>query len=49
MSADNEERGVSLKQYQTFQEAQDNIRAFIEELYHTKHLHWSLGYLPPTD
>ena len=40
---------VYLKQYQTFQEAQDNIRAFIEDVYNTKRLHSSLGYLPPTE
>jgi putative transposase len=32
---------VSLKQYQTFQEAQDNIRQFIEDVYNTKRLHSS--------
>jgi putative transposase len=40
---------VYLKQYQTFQEAEDNIREFIEEVYNTKRLHSSLGYLPPTE
>ena len=40
---------VYLKQYQTFQEAQDNIRQFIEDVYNTKRLHSSLGYLPPTE
>lgn len=40
---------VYLKQYQTFQEAEDNIRAFIEDVYNTKRLHSSLGYLPPTE
>ena len=40
---------VYLKQYHTFQDAQDNLRAFIEEVYHTKRLHSSLGYLPPTE
>lgn len=34
---------VYLKQYQTFQEAEDNIRAFIEAVYNTKRLHSSLG------
>jgi putative transposase len=32
---------VSLKQYQTFQEAEDNIRQFIEDVYNTKRLHSS--------
>jgi putative transposase len=40
---------VCLKQHQTFQEAEDNIREFIEEVYNTKRLHSSLGYLPPTE
>jgi len=39
-----------LKHYQTFQETEeDNIREFIEEVYSTKRLHSSLGYLPPTE
>lgn len=40
---------VYLKQYHTFQEAQDNIRLFIEEVSNTKRLHSRLGYLPPTE
>jgi putative transposase len=40
---------VYLKQYQTFQEAEENIREFIEDVYNTKRLHSSLGYLPPTE
>jgi putative transposase len=40
---------VYLKQYQTFQEAEDNIRQFIEDVYNNKRLHSSLGYLPPTE
>jgi putative transposase len=40
---------VYLKQYHTFQVAEDNIREFIEEVYNTKRLHSSLGYLPPTE
>ena len=40
---------VYLKQYQTFQEAEDNIREFIEDVYNTKRLHSSLGYLPPSE
>jgi putative transposase len=40
---------VYLKQYHTFQEAEDNIREFIEDVYNTKRLHSSLGYLPPTE
>ena len=40
---------VYLKQYQKFQEAEDHLREFIEEVYNTKRLHSSLGYLPPTE
>lgn len=40
---------VYLKQYQTFQEAEENIRQFIEDVYNSKRLHSSLGYLPPTE
>jgi putative transposase len=40
---------VYLKQYQSFQEAEDNIRQFIEDVYNTKRLHSSLGYLPPSE
>jgi putative transposase len=40
---------VYLKQYQTFQEAENNIREFIEDVYNTKRLHSSLGYMPPTE
>jgi len=37
---------VYLKQYQSFAEAQTNIEQFIEEVYNTKRLHSSLGYVP---
>jgi transposase InsO family protein len=40
---------VYLKHYQTFEEAQSNIGQFIEEVYNTKRLHSSLGYVPPTE
>jgi putative transposase len=40
---------VSLKHYQTFQEAEDNIREFIEDVYNTKRLHSNLGYMPLTE
>jgi putative transposase len=40
---------VYLQQYQSFQEAEDNIREFIEDVYNTKRLHSSLGYLPPSE
>ena len=40
---------VYLKQYQTFAEAEANIAHFIEDVYNTKRLHSSLGYLPPVE
>jgi len=40
---------VYLKQYQTFEEAESNIGQFIEEVYNTKRLHSSLGYVPPIE
>jgi putative transposase len=35
--------------YRTFAEAEDNIGHFIEDVYNTKRLHSSLGYLPPVE
>src|SRR6266571_1989384 len=40
---------VYLNQYQTFAEAEANIGQFIEEVYNTKRLHSSLGYVPPIE
>jgi putative transposase len=40
---------VYLKQYQTFQEAHNNIGQFIDEVYNAKRLHSSLGYVPPVE
>ena len=40
---------VYLKQYQTFEEAHSNIGQFIEDVYNTKRLHSSLGYVPPME
>src|SRR5256714_14211766 len=40
---------VYLKQYQTFEEAESNIGQFIEDVYNTKRLHSSLGYVPPSE
>ena len=40
---------VYLKQYQTFEEAQTNIGQFIADVYNTKRLHSSLGYVPPVE
>ena len=40
---------VYLKDYRGFEEAQENIGEFIEEVYNKKRLHSSLGYLPPVE
>ncbi|MGI9049508.1 MAG: transposase [Rubrobacteraceae bacterium] len=40
---------VYLKNYRDFEEAEDNIGQFIEEVYNQKRLHSSLGYLPPVE
>lgn len=40
---------VYLNEYDTFEEALDNIKDFIEIVYHKKRLHSSLGYLPPEE
>lgn len=41
---------VYLKDYRTFEKAQQNIGEFIEEeVYNKKRLHSSLGYLPPVE
>ncbi len=40
---------VYLKEYQTFQEAQSNLGQFIEDVYNSKRLHSSLGYVPPIE
>jgi transposase InsO family protein len=40
---------VYLKEYQTFEEASSNIGQFIEDVYNTKRLHSSLGYVPPSE
>src|SRR5712691_6324115 len=40
---------VYLKQYKTFEEASINIGQFIEDVYNTKRLHSSLGYVPPLE
>jgi putative transposase len=40
---------VYLKDYCDFEEAQENIGEFIEEVYNRKRLHSSLGYLPPVE
>lgn len=40
---------VYLNDYQTFAEAEANIGRFIDDVYNTKRLHSSLGYLPPVE
>jgi putative transposase len=40
---------VYLKDYHNFEEAEQNIGGFIEEVYNRKRLHSSLGYLPPVE
>lgn len=40
---------VYLKDYRNFEEAEENIGEFIEEVYNRKRLHSSLGYLPPVE
>ena len=40
---------VYMKEYRTFEEAYDNIRQFIEEVYNKKRLHSSIGYRPPEE
>jgi len=40
---------VYLKDYQTFADAEANLGPFIEDVYNTKRLHSSLGYLSPAE
>jgi putative transposase len=40
---------VYLKEYESFAEAQANLGVFIEQVYNTKRLHSSLGYVPPAE
>ncbi len=40
---------VYLKDYQTFEEAHENIKEFIDEVYNKKRLHSSIGYMPPDE
>ena len=40
---------VYLKEYQTYQEALENIGEFIEKIYNCKRLHSSIGYRPPVE
>ena len=40
---------VYLNEYRTYEEAEQNIGEFTEEVYNKKRLHSSLGYLPPVE
>jgi putative transposase len=40
---------VYLKEYESFADAQANLEVFIEQVYNTKRLHSSLGYMPPAE
>ena len=40
---------VYLKDHRTFEEAEQNMGQFIEEVYNKKRLHSSLGYVPPAE
>ncbi len=40
---------VYLKDYQIFADAEANLGQFIEDVYNTKRLHSSLGYLHSTN
>ena len=40
---------VYLNHYQTFQEAEENLGRFIDDVYNAKRLHSSLGYRPPIE
>jgi len=40
---------VYMKEYRTFDEAYVNIKEFIEEVYNSKRLHSSIGYVPPNE
>ena len=38
-----------LKEYESFADAEANLEEFIEQVYNTKRLHSSLGYVPPAE
>ena len=43
------EEHVSLSAYENFADAQAQIGQFLDEVYQTKRIHSSLGYLTPTE
>ena len=43
------EEEVDLSEYRNFADAQHQIRVFIEDVYMTKRIHSSLGYLTPAE
>jgi putative transposase len=40
---------VYLKEYRSFEDAEANLDVFLEQVYNTKRLHSSLGYVPPVE
>jgi len=40
---------VYLNEYETFEDAWDNIQAFIEDVYNSKRMHSGIGYLSPKE
>lgn len=40
---------VNMNEYESFEEAYNNIKQFIEEVYNKKRLHSSIGYMPPNE
>ena len=40
---------VYLKEYRSFEDAEANLDVFLEQVYNSKRLHSSLGYLPPAE
>jgi transposase InsO family protein len=40
---------VYMKEYDSFEDAHENIKRFIEEVYNRKQLHSGIGYVPPVE
>ncbi len=40
---------VHINEYETYEQAYENIREFIEQVYNAKRLHSGIGYLPPNE